>query len=110
MRRLRMLVVLLSGVAALLWQLPASWADWGLARHSRGSLRLAGAEGSVWQGRAELWRLDEQGGAQPLTTVCWRWQPASLRQGRLQWRVEQGGQVGRLEWRDGWDMDTTEVR
>ena len=49
---------ILAALATLLAATPATWADRAVARATAGRLRLAQAEGTLWQGRARLVLVD----------------------------------------------------
>lgn len=101
MSRAGLAAALLCGLLSLCAHLPASWADVALARHSQGALRLSAAEGTVWNGRAVLVRLDGRGGVEPGAPVRWRLLPARLLQGALVWQVVCGGVEYRLRYPGG---------
>ena len=49
-----LLTLLVVALLGLLLQAPAAWADFFVAQATRGAVRLAQAEGSLWKGRAQV--------------------------------------------------------
>lgn len=49
-----LLTLLVVALLGLLFQAPAAWADFFVAQATRGAVRLAQAEGSLWKGRAQV--------------------------------------------------------
>ena len=61
---------------------PARLVAAAVERETRGALRLAGAEGTLWRGTARG-AITLPSGAADLDELRWRWLPASLAAGRL---------------------------
>lgn len=69
---------------------PAWLLDAALDDASAGRLRLASPEGTVWSGRATAELRDDGGGRRWSAPLSWRWQPAALLAGRLDYRLGTG--------------------
>lgn len=90
-----LLAVLLGIVIVVMAAPPAGWADLAVSRATGGRLRLAQAEGSLWEGRGRLVLADpraageEETGAAPLRgvvlpgTLAWKLSPLPLLVGML---------------------------
>lgn len=78
-------------------QLPSTLLGWMLENRTQGMVKLAAADGTVWNGGGQL----AVGGQALLEKLRWQWQPRELLQGKLAYRLEadQGGALLRLGWK-----------
>ena len=78
-------------LACLLLRLPATLVDGLLATAGDGSVRLAWAEGSVWNGRGRLMVQDPVDRAwQPWMHLAWRFDASRLWRGEIAWQLRDG--------------------
>lgn len=70
-------------VVSLLASAPARLLDASLDEASKGHLRLASAEGTLWSGNGLAELRDEAGGRRWAAPLSWRFRPAALLAGRL---------------------------
>lgn len=76
--------------AALVVIAPATLLDAELDHATGGRLRLAEASGSLWSGAGQLELLDPGDGAGVARPLSWRFRPASLLRGRVEYEVGLG--------------------
>lgn len=72
---------------ALVALAPARLLDAQLDAASKGHLRLAAAEGTLWSGQGVAELRDEAGGRRWAAPLAWRLRPASLLAGRLDYQL-----------------------
>ncbi len=90
-----LLVGLLSTALAALVELPAALLRYPLADVCGTRCRLAGSEGTLWQGSSDLYFRDSV--AEPwqiAERLSWRFDPAALLRGRLALALDQGSSAG----------------
>lgn len=67
---------------------PAATLDSFLRRTTDSRFALLAAEGSVWNGQAQLATLDALSGRyRPVLPLSWQWNPSALLQGRMSWQL-----------------------
>lgn len=82
-------VTLLTTLVIATTQIPANLLDPLLRNGSRGMIRLADAEGTLWHGSGRLASPDNAAAAYlaPWLTLSWNFDLAALPSGKLRWRI-----------------------
>lgn len=89
---MKFLLAVLIVLAMVIAKTPAVWVDRLVSQVSRGELRLARTEGSIWSGRGAVNVIDVATHQwRPWFRLEWSLQPARLLQGRLAWLLTSDG-------------------